>query len=143
MKRSKPTTSPSTIATVAALLTVLVIVTSLSAAAQQKTLDIYFIDVEGGQATLFVTPRHESLLIDTGWAKHDSRDAKRIVAAAKLAGLSKIDYAIVTHYHADHTANANDFAGATWLVQQDWLEQVLKLYECQDATRLWSGSVGS
>ena len=84
------------------LLIVLAIVTSLSAAAQQKTLDIYFIDVEGGQATLFVTPQHESLLIDTGWAGHASRDAKRIVAAAKLAGLSKIDYAIVTHYHADH-----------------------------------------
>ena len=84
------------------LLTVLAIVTSLSAAAQQKTLDIYFIDVEGGQATLFVTPQHESLLIDTGWPGHDSRDAKRIVAAANLAGLNTIDYAIVTHYHDDH-----------------------------------------
>jgi competence protein ComEC len=84
------------------VLTVLAIVTSLSAAAQQKPLEIYFIDVEGGQATLFVTPQHESLLIDTGWAGHDSRDANRIVAAAKVAGLSKIDYAIVTHYHADH-----------------------------------------
>ncbi|HEV2577315.1 MAG TPA: MBL fold metallo-hydrolase [Acidobacteriaceae bacterium] len=84
------------------LLTVLAIVTSLSAAAQQKTLDIYFIDVEGGQSTLFVTPQHESLLIDTGWPGHDSRDAKRIVAAAKLAGLSKLDYVIITHYHDDH-----------------------------------------
>ena len=54
------------------LLIVLAIITSLSAAAQQKTLDIYFIDVEGGQATLFVTPQHESLLIDTGWAGHGS-----------------------------------------------------------------------
>jgi len=75
---------------------------TLPSAAQQKTLDIFFIDVEGGQATLFVTPEHESLLIDTGWPGHESRDAKRIVAAAKLAGLTKIDYAIITHYHDDH-----------------------------------------
>lgn len=87
------------------LLTILAIVTSLSAAAQRKTLEIYFIDVEGGQATLFVTPEQESLLIDTGWPGHESCDAKRIVAAAKLAGLSKIDYVIITHYaliRADH-----------------------------------------
>ena len=84
------------------LLTVLAILTTLSAVAQRKTLDIYFIDVEGGQATLFVTPQHESLLIDTGWPGNNSRDAKRIVAAAKLAGVSRIDYVIVTHYHADH-----------------------------------------
>ena len=82
-----------------ALVTVLI---ALPMAAQQKTLDIYFIDVEGGQSTLFLAPDHESLLIDTGWPGHESRDAKRIVAAAKLAGLSKIDYAIVTHYHDDH-----------------------------------------
>lgn len=75
---------------------------ALPCVAQQKTLDIYFIDVEGGQATLFVTPQHESLLIDTGWPGHESRDAKRIVEAAKLAGLTKIDYAILTHYHDDH-----------------------------------------
>jgi N-acyl homoserine lactone hydrolase len=29
-----------------------------------------------------------------------------------------ITYIGLSHYHADHTANANDFAGATWLVQQ-------------------------
>lgn len=84
------------------LLTILTIMTSFSAIAQRKTLDIYLIDVEGGQATLFVTAQHQSLLIDTGWAGHASRDAHRIVAAAKLAGLSKIDYVIITHYHADH-----------------------------------------
>lgn len=69
---------------------------------RQTTLDIYFIDVEGGQATLFVTPQHESLLIDTGWPGRNGRDAKRIAAAAKLAHLSRIDYAIITHYHDDH-----------------------------------------
>jgi competence protein ComEC len=67
-----------------------------------KTLQIYFVDVEGGQATLFVTPKGQSLLIDTGWAGNDGRDADRIVAAARLAGISKIDYVLITHFHNDH-----------------------------------------
>jgi competence protein ComEC len=65
-------------------------------------LDIYFVDVEGGQATLFVTPQHESILIDTGWPGFDSRDATRIAEVANLAGLKRIDYVLITHYHADH-----------------------------------------
>jgi len=68
-----------------------------------RTLQIYFVDVEGGQATLFVTPEKESLLIDTGWPDNGGRDADRIVSAAKLAGLSRIDYVLLTHYHMDHT----------------------------------------
>jgi len=67
-----------------------------------KDLQIYFIDVEGGQATLFVTPAGQSLLIDTGWGGNNGRDAERIVAAAKNAGINKIDYVLITHYHADH-----------------------------------------
>src|ERR1700733_12495395 len=67
-----------------------------------KALSIFFVDVEGGQATLFVTPAHQSLLIDTGWMGNDGRDANRIVAAAKQAGISKIDYVLITHFHADH-----------------------------------------
>ena len=55
-----------------------------------KNLDIYWIDVEGGAATLIVTPSGQSLLIDTGWAVGD-RDAKRIYAAAQQAGLPLID----------------------------------------------------
>jgi competence protein ComEC len=66
------------------------------------TLRIFFVDVEGGQATLFVSPSGESLLIDAGWPGKDSRDANRIVAAAKEAGISKIDYLLITHYHDDH-----------------------------------------
>jgi len=62
-----------------------------------KDLQIYFIDVEGGQATLFVTPAGQSLLIDTGWGGNNGRDAERIVAAAKNAGISKIDYVLITH----------------------------------------------
>jgi competence protein ComEC len=68
----------------------------------QKPLQIFFVDVEGGQATLFVTPEKQSLLIDTGWPGNDGRDADRIVAAAKKAGISKIDYVVITHFHNDH-----------------------------------------
>jgi beta-lactamase superfamily II metal-dependent hydrolase len=63
---------------------------------------MYFIDVEGGQATLFVGPDGESLLVDTGWPGFSGRDADRIAAACKAAGVSKIDNLVITHYHIDH-----------------------------------------
>ncbi len=72
------------------------------ASAASKPLQVYFIDVEGGQATLFVTPNGKSLLIDTGWAGNNGLYANRIVAAAKAAGVTKIDDLLITHYHADH-----------------------------------------
>ncbi len=75
-----------------------------------KPLLIYTIDVEGGQATLFVTPAGESLLIDTGWDGNNGRDADRIVAAAKDAGLIKIDYTLITHYHSDHVGGVAQLA---------------------------------
>jgi len=55
-----------------------------------KPLQIYFIDVEGGQATLFVTPEGQSLLVDTGWPGNNFRDADRIVAAAKTPESTKL-----------------------------------------------------
>jgi competence protein ComEC len=67
-----------------------------------RALDIYFVDVEGGQATLFVSPSGQSFLVDAGWPGQESRDAKRIAAVAKLAGVKQIDYLVVTHYHVDH-----------------------------------------
>ena len=67
-----------------------------------KPLQFYIVDVEGGQATLVVSPSGESLLIDTGWPGYEGRDADRILAAAHQAGLKQIDYVLITHYHRDH-----------------------------------------
>ena len=72
-----------------------------------KTLDVYFIDTEGGQATLIVTPSKESLLVDTGWPGFNGRDAMRIQAAAKSAGVKQIDYLVLTHYHTDHAGGVS------------------------------------
>lgn len=77
------------------------LVLSLTATACEKTLDIYWIDSEGGGSTLIVTPAGESVLIDTG--NPGGRDPQRIEKVAKeVAGLSRIDHVIITHFHADH-----------------------------------------
>ena len=68
---------------------------------QSRTLDIYWIDVEGGAATLVVSPSGESLLYDAGW-EVDGRDGKRIAGVVKQAGLAKIDNFVMSHYHPDH-----------------------------------------
>jgi competence protein ComEC len=67
-----------------------------------KNLDVYWIDAEGGAATLIVSPSGESLLVDTANRTPDDRDAKRIFAATQQAGISKIDYLLTTHFHGDH-----------------------------------------
>lgn len=69
-------------------------------------LDIYFIDVEGGAATLLVTPEGESLLIDSGYPDNNGRDRDRIIQVARdVAGLGQIDHAAVSHWHRDHYGN--------------------------------------
>jgi competence protein ComEC len=88
--------------------------------ATSADLEIYFIDVEGGQSTLIVTPDRHSLLIDTGWAgngagfnpgnPHDARDANRILAAARDANLKKIDYLYITHFHTDHDGGVKELS---------------------------------
>jgi competence protein ComEC len=86
-------------------LIIALLATASSAFAQTpvtKSLDVYVIDVEGGQSTLVVSPSGESLLIDTGWPGFDGRDPARIQAAMKQANISRIDNLIVTHYHTDH-----------------------------------------
>src|SRR4026208_1461366 len=65
-----------------------------------NTLNIYYIDTEGGQSTLFVGPTGESLLVDTGNA--GDRDLGRIVETLKTAGVKQIDHMWTTHYHGDH-----------------------------------------
>src|SRR6201996_8807262 len=75
------------------------------------TLDVYVIDVEGGNATLFVWPSHESLLIDTGNAgAAAARDAGRILDAIKDAGLQQVDHLITTHWHGDHFGGMAELA---------------------------------
>ena len=87
-----------------------------------RPLDIYFLDTEGGQATLFVSPSGESMLVDTGFAGNQgmpasqsgapgiTRDADRITSVLKLANVSVLDYVVVTHYHGDHVGNAAELA---------------------------------
>jgi beta-lactamase superfamily II metal-dependent hydrolase len=86
-----------------------------------RPLHIYFIDVEGGQSTLVVTPAGQSLLIDTGFPgdggftshpgdPRHARDANRILAAARDAGVSRIDFLLITHFHADHVGGVTELA---------------------------------
>src|SRR5712691_11375768 len=76
-----------------------------------QTLDVYVVDVEGGNATLFVSPSHESLLIDTGNAgAAAARDAGRIMDAIKDSGAREIDHLITTHWHGDHFGGLPELA---------------------------------
>ena len=92
--------------TTLAALAVLFLFVSAPRAQSGTPLDIYFIDVEGGQATLLVTPSGESMLIDTGYPGLEDRDINRVLATITQAGLTRLDYLLVTHYHNDHVGNA-------------------------------------
>ena len=79
--------------------------------ATAKGLDIYVVDVEGGNATLFVSPSGASVLIDSGNpGPAATRDADRIMAAVKDAGLAQIDHLITTHWHGDHYGGMAELA---------------------------------
>ena len=90
-----------------------IVLTMTAVSAASSILTIYFIDVEGGQSTLIVTPRGESLLVDSGFPgdgtfdskpgdPQKARDARRIAAVAREAGVKRIDYLLITHFHGDH-----------------------------------------
>jgi competence protein ComEC len=84
---------------------------SMAQTRSAKTLDIYLVDVEGGNATLFVSPSGESLLIDTGnGGAAAARDVDRIMAAVKDAGLQRIDHLVTTHWHGDHFGGMSELA---------------------------------
>ena len=85
---------------------------AMPAAAQtaRSSLDIYWIDVEGGAATLVVTPERESILMDTGWPRPDGRDTERILAAMEDAGLTELDYVLISHFHTDHVGGIGALA---------------------------------
>ncbi|MBM4077503.1 MAG: MBL fold metallo-hydrolase, partial [Planctomycetes bacterium] len=92
------------------LLRVLIIFVSCSSAllADEKNgrLDFYFIDVEGGAATLIVTPADESILIDSGYPDNGGRDRDRILNVIQnVAKLKHLDHAVVSHWHLDHYGN--------------------------------------
>jgi len=96
-----------------ALLSILSLTAAFPAAQVRtsKTLDIYVVDVEGGNATLFVSPSGESVLIDSGnGGAAAPRDADRIMAAVKEAGLTQIDNLITTHWHGDHFGGMAELA---------------------------------
>lgn len=83
---------------------------ALCAAAQTRPFDIYWVDVEGGAATLLVSPNGESLLVDTGFPSADNRDAERIFAATQEAGITRIDIVVITHFHRDHVGGLQALA---------------------------------
>jgi beta-lactamase superfamily II metal-dependent hydrolase len=79
------------------------VIAGLLAQGQTATLNIYYIDTEGGQSTLFVSPAGETLLVDTGNA--GDRDLGRIVETLKTAGVKQVDHMWTTHYHGDHVGS--------------------------------------
>jgi beta-lactamase superfamily II metal-dependent hydrolase len=89
---------------------ILFLLLAAAAVLHSQTLRIYAIDVEGGKSTLYVSPSGESMLVDTGYAGNDNRDANRIAAAAAAAGVKRIDYLVVTHYHGDHAGGVPQLA---------------------------------
>jgi len=74
------------------------------------TLRIYFLDTEGGQSTLFVSPSGQTMLVDTGNVAPKGRDPRRIAAVAGKAGVNRIDYLLITHYHSDHVGGVPELA---------------------------------
>jgi competence protein ComEC len=100
------------------LLLPLLLTSPLCAGDKDGRLDIYFIDVEGGAATLLVTPVGQSILIDSGYPDNQGRDRDRILRVVKeIAGCQRLDHAVVSHWHLDHFGNHAALAALIPIVQ--------------------------
>lgn len=95
---------------IARLFTLVATSLAIATTASAQTLDIYFIDTEGGQANLYVSPTGESLLVDTG--NPGERDHNRIMDVIRTAGLQRLDHVIITHFHGDHHGGLEALAQA-------------------------------
>jgi len=91
-------------------LAILVTTFSITVDIHAENLSIYWIDVEGGAATLIITPSRRAILMDAGWSRADSRDSKRIKAALDDAKMGRIDYFIASHFHRDHVGGLLDLS---------------------------------
>jgi competence protein ComEC len=101
----RPARNVGVVALAACAVFLIALLTSVPVPAQARPahrLLIYSIDVEGGQSTLLVSPSGASLLIDTGWAAVNGRDAERIQQAMRDAGITRLDHVLITHFHTDH-----------------------------------------
>ena len=99
-----------TMTRVACALLIATSVTSIEAQ-DENALSIYLVDVEGGNATLFVSPSGESMLMDTGnGGANADRDVGRIMEAVEDAGLRQIDHLVTTHWHGDHYGGLSELA---------------------------------
>lgn len=96
---------------VAALLGIAFSLQLAMAGEKERTLDVYWIDSQGGGSTLMVTPAGESILFDAG--NPGGRDSGRILSVARgVAGLERIDHLVTTHLHTDHYGGAPEVAAA-------------------------------
>ena len=104
-------------------------------------LQVYAIDVEGGKSTLFVSPSGESMLVDAGYDGYKNRDADRIVAAARAAGIHQIDYLVITHYHKDHAGGVRQLAARMPI--KNFLDHGPNFEEARDNKEVYSSYVAA
>ncbi len=100
-----------------------------------QELLIYFLDVDGGQATLVVVDGKASMLVDAGWPGFEGRDTEKILAAAKDAGVTRLDIMLTTHYHTDHVGGVPQLAARIPIGK--YVDHGPVLEKSENATRLY------